>query len=76
MRKYKKGKQITRSKKTKVDGIQFQSRLESHMYLLFKANDIKAGYERYQKVKVILVVVVVVAIVVSVLYGLKVQEDA
>jgi hypothetical protein len=45
MRKYKKGKQITRSKKTKVDGIQFQSRLESHMYLLFKANNIKAGYE-------------------------------
>lgn len=38
-------RQITRSKKTKVDGIQFQSKLESHMYLLLKANGIPAGYE-------------------------------
>jgi hypothetical protein len=38
--------------------------------------DIKAGYERYQKVKVILVVAVVVAIVMGVLYGVKEQEDA
>lgn len=45
MRRYKKGRQITRSKKTKIDGIQFQSKLESHMYLLLKANKIQAGYE-------------------------------
>ncbi|QDP52668.1 MAG: hypothetical protein GOVbin3171_29 [Prokaryotic dsDNA virus sp.] len=45
MRRYKKRRQITRSKKTKIDGIQFQSKLESHMYLLLKANKIKAGYE-------------------------------
>lgn len=45
MRRYKKGRQITRSKKTKIDGIQFQSKLESHMYLLLKANKISAGYE-------------------------------
>ena len=38
--------------------------------------EIKAGYERYQKVRIILVVTVVVAIVMSVLFGLKVQEDA
>ena len=41
----KRRRQITRSKKTKVDGIQFQSKLESHMYLLLKANGIPAGYE-------------------------------
>jgi len=45
MSRYKKGRQITRSKKTKIDGIQFQSKLESHMYLLLKANKIPAGYE-------------------------------
>lgn len=46
MRRYsRKKRQITRSKKTKIDGIQFQSKLESHMYLLLKANKIKAGYE-------------------------------
>ena len=45
MKRYSKKKQITRSKKTKVDGIQFQSKLESHMYLLLKANKIRAGYE-------------------------------
>ena len=38
--------------------------------------EIKAGYERYQKVRIILVVTIVVAIVMSVLFGLKVQEDA
>lgn len=45
MRRFKKGKQITRSKKVKIDGIQFQSKLESHMYLLLKANKIDNGYE-------------------------------
>ena len=41
----KKNRQITRSKKTKIDGIQFQSKLESHMYLLLKAHKIPNGYE-------------------------------
>lgn len=41
----KKNKQITRSKKTKIDGIQFQSKLESHMYLLLKAYKIPNSYE-------------------------------
>ena len=46
MRRYpKKKRQITRFKKTKVDGIEFQSKLESHMYLLLKANKIDSGYE-------------------------------
>ena len=45
MRRFKKGKQITRSTKVKIDGIQFQSKLESHMYLLLKANKIDNGYE-------------------------------
>ena len=46
MRRYsKKKRQITRSKKTKVDGIEFQSKLESHMYLLLKAHKIDSGYE-------------------------------
>ena len=45
MRRFKKGRQITRSKKVKIDGIQFQSKLESHMYLLLKANKIDNGYE-------------------------------
>lgn len=49
MRRFKKkGKQITRHKKTKIDGIQFQSRLESHMYSLLKKNKIKAGYESHK----------------------------
>ena len=46
MRRYpKKKRQITRFKKTKVDGIEFQSKLESHMYLLLKAHKIDSGYE-------------------------------
>ena len=46
MRRYsKKKRQITRFKKTKVDGIEFQSKLESHMYLLLKAHEIDSGYE-------------------------------
>jgi hypothetical protein len=45
MNRYKKGRQITRSKKTTIDGIQFQSKLESRMYLLLKANKIPFGYE-------------------------------
>lgn len=49
MNRYKKkNRQITRHKKTKIDGIQFQSKLESHMYLLLKANKIKAGYESHK----------------------------
>ena len=45
MSRYKRKRQITQSKKTKIDGIEFQSKLESHMYLLLKANKIPAGYE-------------------------------
>ena len=45
MKNYRKKTQITRSKKTKIDGIEFQSKLESHMYLMLKANKIPAGYE-------------------------------
>lgn len=45
MPRRKNNRQITRSKKTKIDGLQFQSKLESHMYLLLKANKIPAGYE-------------------------------
>ena len=45
MAKYKAKKQITRSTKVKIDGVQFQSKLESHMYLLLKANNITNGYE-------------------------------
>jgi hypothetical protein len=45
MPKRKNNRQITRSKKTKIDGVEFQSKLESHMYLLLKANKIPAGYE-------------------------------
>ena len=41
----KKNRQITRHKKTKLDGIQFASKLESHMYLLLKAHKIPNGYE-------------------------------
>ena len=49
MNRYKKkNRQITRHKKTKIDGIQFQSKLESHMYLLLKAHKIKAGYESHK----------------------------
>ena len=45
MRRYGKKRQITRHKKTTVDGIQFQSKLGSHMYLLFKAHKIPGEYE-------------------------------
>lgn len=41
----KKGRSIVNATKTKVDGIQFQSTLESKMYLLLKGAGIKAGYE-------------------------------
>lgn len=40
-----KKRQITRSKKTVVDGIQFASKLEAHMYKLLKHNNISYKYE-------------------------------
>ena len=40
-----KKRQITRSKKTTIDGIQFASKLESHMYKLLKAHKIQFKYE-------------------------------
>ena len=40
-----KGKKVVQSKKVKIDGIQFQSRLESTMYLLLKEAGIKNMYE-------------------------------
>ena len=46
MNRYKKKKrQITRSKKTVVDGIQFASKLEAHMYKLLKKESIPFKYE-------------------------------
>ena len=39
------GRQIVRSKKVIVDGIQFASTLESRMYLLLKEAGIKFKYE-------------------------------
>lgn len=45
MYRRRKNKQITRSKKTKIDGIEFQSKLESHMYLLLKSEKIANCYE-------------------------------
>ena len=45
MSKYKKKRQITRSKKVVVDGIQFASKLEAHMYKLLKKADIPFKYE-------------------------------
>lgn len=39
------GRQIVRSKKVIVDGIQFASTLESRMYLLLKEAGIKSKYE-------------------------------
>jgi len=41
----RKKRQITRSKKTVVDGIQFASKLEAHMYQLLKKNKIPFKYE-------------------------------
>lgn len=41
----RKRRQITRSTKTKIDGIEFASKLESKMYLLLKADKIPAVYE-------------------------------
>lgn len=41
----RKKRQITRSTKTKIDGIEFASKLESKMYLLLKAEKIPAVYE-------------------------------
>ena len=40
-----KKRQITRSKKTVVNGIQFASKLEAHMYKLLKHNNISYKYE-------------------------------
>jgi hypothetical protein len=40
-----KKRQITRSKKTVVDGTQFASKLEAHMYKLLKHNNISYKYE-------------------------------
>ena len=40
-----KKRQITRSKKTIVDGIQFASKLESHMYKMIKTHKIDFKYE-------------------------------
>ena len=45
MIKRTKGRQIVNSVKTKVDGIQFQSILESRMYALLKEAGIKNKYE-------------------------------
>lgn len=45
MSKYKKRRQITRSKKVVVDGIQFASKLEAHMYKLLKKSGIEFKYE-------------------------------
>ena len=45
MNRYKKKRQITRSKKTTIDGIQFASKLEAHMYKLLKNNNIPFSYE-------------------------------
>ena len=39
------GRQIVNATKTKEDGIQFQSALESKMYLLLKGAGIRASYE-------------------------------
>lgn len=39
------GRQITRSKKVTIDGIQFDSGLEAHMYKLLKKNGIPVKYE-------------------------------
>ena len=41
----RKKRQITRSKKTTVDGIQFASKLKSHMYKLLRAYKIDFKYE-------------------------------
>jgi hypothetical protein len=41
----RKKRQITRSKKTVVDGIEFASKLESHMYKLLKTHKIPFKYE-------------------------------
>jgi hypothetical protein len=41
----KKGRQITRSKKVTVNGIQFASKLEAHMYSLLKKHKINVKYE-------------------------------
>jgi hypothetical protein len=41
----RKKRQITRSKKVVVDGIQFASKLEAHMYKLLKAYKIDFRYE-------------------------------
>ena len=43
--KRKKGKQITRSKKVKEDGIEFASKLELYMYRALKKAKIKSMYE-------------------------------
>jgi hypothetical protein len=45
MYRRRKKRQITRHKKTKIDGIEFQSKLESHMYLLLKSHKIPNEYE-------------------------------
>lgn len=44
-RKKTKGKQVVRSKKTTIDGIEFASTLESVMYKMLKQNNIKFTYE-------------------------------
>jgi hypothetical protein len=41
----RKKRQITRSKKTTVDGIQFASKLESYMYKLLKTYNVPFKYE-------------------------------
>jgi len=43
--KRKKGQATIKSKKNVVDGIQFDSTLESYMYILLRDNNIKAEYE-------------------------------
>lgn len=45
IKKYKKKRTVVNATKTKVDGIQFASTLESRMYILLRDNGIKAKYE-------------------------------
>lgn len=45
MRRYKKGKQKTRSVKASMDGIQFASKLELHMYKVLKNLKVPFTYE-------------------------------
>ena len=63
--------------KQKIDIKDNQLKNLTHKITQIQKNQaaIKAGYERYQKVKVILVIVIVLAIVLSVLYGVEIQKN-